>query len=77
MLNPQGALGCRLGGVEVLGRDISVVCTHADCENASIRAIISAENSVDTGSAEVRFDIKPGKLFVFSRATEERIDFDK
>ena len=77
VLNPQGALGCRLGSVEVMGRDISVVCTHDDCENAAIRAIISARNSVDTSSAEIRFNIQPEKLFVFSRATEERIDFEK
>jgi len=75
--DPNGVLGCRLGGVEVMGRDISVVCTHPDCENASVRAITGARNSVDAASAEVRFNIAPGKMFVFSRTTEERIPLEK
>ena len=76
VLNESGALGCKLSRVEVMGRDISVVSTHEDCENASIRAIISAENQVNTASAEVRFDVKPGKVFIFNMDSEARIDFD-
>lgn len=76
VLNPQGALTCHLNGVEVMGRDISVVSTNASCENTVIRSIISAENSVDTGSASVHFDLKPNKVFVFDAKTEERIYFE-
>ena len=74
-LNENGRLTCALSGVEVMGRDISVVCTNAACESPSIRAIISAENRVDTSAAEVRFDVKSGKVFIFSRETQQRIDF--
>ena len=76
VLNPQGALTCRLNGLEVMGRDISVVSTNEACENTVIRSIISAENCVDTGSQTVRFDVKPNKVFVFGRETEERIYFE-
>ena len=69
----QGALVCGLDRVEVMGRDISVVSTHAACETSLIRSIVSAENQVDLTSAEVRFDLKPNKVFVFHRETEERI----
>ena len=71
--SPQGALVCGLDRVEVMGRDISVVSTHTACENSLIRSIVSAENQVDLASAEVRFDLKPNKVFVFHRETEERI----
>ena len=72
-LEENGALGCALTGVEVMGRDVSVVCTHAASESGAIRAIIGAENSVDRDSATVRFSVKPNKVFLFSRETEERI----
>ena len=74
VLNESGALGCDLTGVEVMGRDITVVSTHPDCENAAVRSIISAENRVDTDRDTVRFDLKPAKVFVFDKTTGERID---
>lgn len=76
VLNEQGALGCKLSGVEVMGRDISVVSTHEACENATIRSIISAESKVDTSAAVVRFDLKPNKVFIFQQETEERLPFE-
>ena len=75
VLDENGPLTCDLVGVEVMGRDITVVSTNAACENAEIRAIISAENRDEAGSADkVCFSLKPAKVFVFSKATEERID---
>ena len=71
--SPQGALVCGLDRVEVMGRDVSVVCTHPACQNPVIRAIVSAENQTDPDAAEVRFDLKPGKVFLFHHKTEERI----
>ena len=76
VLNENGALGCKLDRIEVMGRDISVVSAHPDCENAAIRSIISSENKVDTDKPVVRFDLKPHKTFIFSRDTEKRIYFD-
>ena len=72
----SGPLTCRLRGVEVMGRDISVVCAHDQCEATQIRAIISAENAIDEGSPTVRFSLKPRKVHLFDRATEARIRFD-
>jgi len=65
VLDEAGPLTCGLTGVEVMGRDITVVASHADCENTAIRAIISAENKVDTASSSVRFSLKPNKVFLF------------
>ena len=76
VLNEKGALGCELSGVEVMGRDISVVSTHKMCENANIRAIIGSENQVDTTRGKVRFDLKPNKVFLFEKNTGARIYFE-
>ena len=75
VLDEQGPLACTLNGVEVMGRDISVVCRHPDCENAVIRAIISAENTVPAGGT-VRFALKPRKVFLFDADTERRLPFE-
>ena len=76
VLNEGGALGCKLSGVEVMGRDISVLSTHPACHNATIRSIISAENRVDVAGETARFSLKPRKVFIFSKADETRISFD-
>ena len=75
VLDEDGPLVCRLTGVEVMGRDTSVVSTHAASQNATIRSIISAENRVDAGAATVRFSLKPNKVFIFDHETEARIRF--
>ena len=73
VLKEDGPLVCRLGGVEIMGRDISIVSTHEASLNPTIRSIISAETKVDTASETVRFAVKPAKLFVFDGSSEERI----
>ena len=73
VLDESGPLCCTLQGVEVMGRDITVVAGHADCENTAIRAIISAENAVNAASGTVSFTLKPNKVFLFSRETEGRL----
>ena len=76
VLSDSGVLTCELNRVEVMGRDVSVVCTHCACENAAIRAIISSDIPVDTTSATVRFNIKPQKIFLFDAQTQERLFWD-
>ena len=68
-----GAFRCALRRVEVMGRDISVICTHPRCESAALRAIISAENQIHCGSQEVRFRLKPHKTHLFRKDTGERL----
>ena len=72
-LEENGPLTCKLTAVEVMGRDISVVCSHEKCENVAIRAIIDSDNMVNTGKATVQFRLKPHKVFLFSKETQERI----
>ncbi len=73
ILREDGPLRCGLIGVEVMGRDVSVVASHPACAAESLRAIISAETQVDGAAHEVRFELRPRKLFLFDRETEERV----
>ena len=75
-LNENGALTCNLHRVEVMGRDVSVVCSHADCDNTAIRAIISADNLVNATNSNVCFDLKAHKVHIFDVETQQRIVFD-
>lgn len=75
LLDKAGSFVCQLGGVEVMGRDISVVSSHAASLTPTIRSIISAENKVDLTAKTIRFAIKPDKIFLFHHETEERINF--
>ncbi len=74
-LDENGALTCTLHNVEVMGRDVSVVSSHPAAAAPLIRSIIDADNKVDTSSGIVRFRIKPHKLYLFHKETEERIQF--
>ena len=74
-LEEDGPFTCKLTAVEVMGRDISVVCTHEACENVAIRAIIDAENVVNTAKATVSFRLKPNKVFLFHKQSQLRIPF--
>jgi len=73
VLDENGPLTCKLSNVEVMGRDVSIVSTHAASVNEDIRSIIDADNKIDIGSGEVRYRIKPHKMFLFHKETEERI----
>ncbi len=76
VLDENGPFQCGLKNVEVMGRDVSIVSTNEASVNPVIRAIIDADNKVDTTKDTVRYSIKPNKLFVFKKDTEERIYFE-
>ena len=69
----EGPLHCKLDRLEVMGRDVSVVSTHAASENVTIRSIINADSGVNTNSETVGFALKPYKVFLFDQTTGERI----
>ena len=75
-LDPKGAFVCSLNSVEVMGRDSSVVSTHPASQNPVIRAIIDADNKIAEGAETVCFSLKPHKVFLFNKETEERIYFE-
>ncbi len=72
----DGPLVCGLSRVEVLGRDVSMVCTHPACTADTLRAIISARSQVQAGADRVHFALHPDKVFLFAKDTEQRIPVD-
>lgn len=75
-LEENGPFQCKLENVEVMGRDVSVVSTNPASLNPVIRSIINSDNKVNEESDVVRYSIKPHKMFVFNKETEERIYFE-
>ena len=73
ILAEDGKFTCNLQRVEVMGRDITVVCDHKCTENPAVRAIIRAENKVDTSCPTVKFNLNPGKVFLFDPQTGKRL----
>ena len=74
-LAEDGKLSCKLSNVEVMGRDVSIVSTHENSLNPVLRSIVDADNKVDVTAEAVRFNLKPHKVFLFNKETEERIRF--
>ena len=72
-LDPNGPFHCELVNVEVMGRDVSIVSSNPASANPIIRAIIDADNIGNIGVGQVSFSLKPHKVFIFNKETEERI----
>lgn len=71
----NGAMHCNLRNVEVMGRDVSIVSESPASANPTVRSIIDADNKVDITAEQVAFSLKPHKVFIFNKETEERIRF--
>lgn len=71
--NTKGPFFCDLRGVEVMGRDISVVSSNPAALSPTVRAIISADNMANIGGSSVGFSLLPRKVYIFDKETEERI----
>ena len=71
----NGPLTCQLSNVEVMGRDMSLVCKSEASLNPIVRAIVDSDIKVDFAQTEVKFALKPHKVFIFDAETENRIYF--
>jgi multiple sugar transport system ATP-binding protein len=70
---PNGELHCGLTAVEVMGRDTSIVATHASAANGSIRTIVDTEELKYVSGDTVNFRIKPSRIYLFDTATGARV----
>lgn len=68
-----GPMCCHLNGIEVMGRDMSIISEHSGSENPTMRSIINADCIINTAAETIRFSLKPHKVFVFHKQTEARI----
>ena len=73
LLREDGPLLLDLVRVEVMGRDISVVSTSAVSINPTVRSIIDAEMRLQVKEKKVCFALRPSKVLLFHKETEERI----
>ncbi len=76
LLQENGPLRCELNGVEVMGRDISIISRSQASLNPTVRSIIGADSQIDTSRSDVRFALNPRKVFLFDHETEERMAFN-
>ncbi len=74
-LDANGPMHCKVSGVDVMGRDVSIVSTHDASLNPVVRSIINSDNKLAEGQTTVSYSLKPHKVFVFDAKTEERIYF--
>ncbi len=72
----NGPMHCGLNAVEVMGRDVSIVCTNPASVNPVIRAITDADAATSVSGTAVRYTLKPHKVFLFDKQTEDRIYFE-
>ncbi len=75
MLDENGALECQLQGIEVMGRDVSIVSKHPASLNINIRSIVMSDKSLKIDGTSVKFTLKSDKVFLFDTETEKRIVF--
>ncbi len=73
LLREDGPLSLDLVRVEVMGRDISVVSTSEVSINPTVRSIIDAEMRLQVKEEKVHFALRPSKVLLFHKETEERI----
>ncbi len=71
--DPNGAFTLNLDHVEVMGRDKSVVSTHESSTKPTVRCIIESDVALPADAEQLKFNIKPYKLFLFDAETEERL----
>ena len=72
IVDPDGEFSTNIQQLEVMGRDISIVSIHPDSTKPTIRTIVETGVNVPT-SGQVRFRLKPHKVFLFNAETEERL----
>ena len=73
VLDDNGPLTCSISNIEVMGRDVSIVSTHPASQNPVVRSIISSDIVVNASAGEVRYSLKPHKVFIFDKETEHRL----
>ena len=74
-LDQNGTFTLELSNLEVMGRDVSVVSRHENSLNPVVRSIINSDSNIDPNAKTVTFSLKPHKVFLFNKDTEERIYF--
>ena len=68
-----GPVVCTPERAEVLGRDLSMVCSHPDARDGALRAILDPACGLRADAETVRFALRADKVLLFDTETEQRI----
>ncbi len=71
IVSNDGILTLKLEQLEVMGRDISIIAKNDASIKPTIRFIVDAETKIE--GTEIKVDLKPNKVFLFNKETEERL----
>ncbi len=69
----NGAFTLNVDHIEVMGRDKSVVALHEASTKPTVRCIIDSDVVLPEGASQLKFNIKPYKIYLFDAETEERL----
>jgi len=69
----NGVLTLHKEYVEVMGRDKTIVSTHKSSIKPVIRTIIDADIKLSTETKDLKYSIRPNKIFLFNKETEMRL----
>ena len=69
----NGALTLQVSNIEVMGRDKSVVSVHEASAKPNVRSIIDSDVKLPKDATELKFNLKPNKVFLFNAETQERL----
>ena len=75
VLAEDGPFSMKLIRVEVMGRDTSLICQSPFAQADTVRVIVPSDSILDPEAAIACFTVKPAKIHLFRRDTEERIRF--
>ncbi len=75
ILAEDGKLTCSVSGVDVMGRDVSVVSKNEHSLNTVIRSIIASDDAGRIEGDTVKFNLKPHKTYIFNKESERRVYF--
>ena len=56
-----------------MGRDVSIISKCPECEEETLRAIVSSDDVKGLGLKSVAFELKPSKVLLFDPVTEKRL----
>ncbi len=72
IVDENGPLTLLKDHVEVMGRDKSIISTHPESTKPSVRSIVDSDVKLPE-TETIKFSLKPHKVFLFNRETEERL----
>ena len=76
LADKDGPLECSLERIQIMGRDVTVVASHKEAVD-TVRAVMASDNDLlgEKSDKYIRFSIKPKKVYLFDRKSEERLKF--